>query len=202
MWIVWTSCHCDHHFSSYTALDLFPVPLKYNNTLFVHKWDSCAHTKQINYTTNVIQAEIHNEPPTRDLHTSEIFGWPKNTKTPASTSLQKYMSGLRSWIRSHHTAWSANESWSEDLSANHSCYLPPFPICKLQAVIVMSSTSKTLQYVMSTHLTHTETLYMRGFETQINFDHYYATQIYISTIISNNVFSVSDFTWVLELRVI
>lgn len=121
------------------------------------------------------------------------------SKTPKPTnpsfSLQKNMSGLRIWIRPHHTVRSANESRNKALSANHSCYLPPLPICKLQAVIVMSSTSETLQYVLSTHLTHIETLYKRRFWStvgqrdfktkkkkrplQINFKfvHYYETQL-------------------------
>lgn len=171
VWTDCTSCHCDPHLSSYTVLDLFSVLLKYTKDPLEVAQDFVSYSRkiavftsvQINLTKNVIQAEIYNDQPIRDSHNYD-FGPPKNTKTPPSSSLQNNMSGLWSWIRPHHTAWSANESWSDGLSANHSCCMPPFPICKLQAVIVMSSTSKTLQYVMSTHLTHTETLYKRDFE--------------------------------------
>lgn len=197
VWTDCTSCHCDPNLSLYTVLDLFSVLLKYSKDPLEVAQDLVSYSGkiamftalQINFTKNVIQAEIDNHQPITNSYNYDS-GPPKNIKTPLSSSLQNNMSGLWSWIRLHHTAWSANESWSDGLSANHSCYLPPLPICKLQAVIVMSSTSKTLQYVMSTHLTHTETLYKRDFEVlqdketfkqktpwQINvkFVHYYAT---------------------------
>lgn len=117
---------------------------------------------QINCIKNVIQAEIPNQQPIRDLHTSVILGIQKKKKKPQQISTI-FIAQQHEWIVELNQAashsLSANESRSEGLSANHSCYLPPSPICKPQAVIVMSSTSKTLQYVMSTHLTHTETLY-------------------------------------------
>lgn len=72
-----TDC-TSYHFSSYTVLDLFLVLLKYTKDPLKVIQNHVSYTSEIavlspmkiNCTKNVVQAEIHNEQPIRDLHTS------------------------------------------------------------------------------------------------------------------------------------
>lgn len=118
---------------------------------------------QINHTKNVIQAQIHNEQPIRDTHTTVILGYLKTPKPHYPLHCRKTWvdCGAESGcITLPDQPMSHEEKASKPITAAI-CHRSRSVNCKL----LLSWAALLKHYSMlSTHLTHTETLYKRSFE--------------------------------------